>query len=140
MNTEHISFQELSIEYRAGARDTTLFIFTPLYQDVKTLEDLFGMFASEAVKQVDLHTINGVKLVNFDALVLRAVTGRDARRAIEIARSHPTVLIQWSMSVDSWDLCQSLLDAFEPQQPGFQYLNNEPSENPVIVFAYKSND
>ncbi len=140
MTTEPVSFQELSIEYRAGAHDTTLFIFTPLYQDVKTMEQLFGMLASGAAKQVDLHTINGVRLVNFDALLLRTMTARHASRAIAIAQSHPAMVIRWAMSVDSWDLCQALLGAFEPEQPGFEYLNNEPPENPVIVFAYRSND
>jgi hypothetical protein len=140
MNTEHVSFQELSIEYRAGPRDTTLFVFTPHYQDVKTMEQLFGAFASGANKQVDLHTINGVRLVNFDALILLTASGGHALRAIKIVRSHPSVVIQWTMSVDSWDLCQGLLTGFTPEEPGFQYLNIEHPENPAIVFAYKTND
>jgi hypothetical protein len=133
-------FKELSIEYRASTHGTTLFIFTPFYQDVKAMEQLFEMLASNAIKQVDFHAIDGVKRVNFDELVLHTLIAGPTRRTIEIVQTHPAMVIQWSMSVDSWDLCQALLDAFEPEQPGFQYLNNEPAEYPVIVFAYKTND
>jgi hypothetical protein len=133
-------FQELSIEYRAGSHSTTLFIFTPFYQDVKAMEQLFGMLASNATKQVDLHTLSGVKLQNLDALILQTEAARHTRRAIEVTPNQPQVELQWTMSVDAWDLCQALLHAFEPEQPGFQYLNDEPAGNPVIVFAYKTND
>jgi hypothetical protein len=140
MSAIPVSFQELSIEYRVSTRNTTLFIFTPFYQDVKAMEQLFEMLASNAIKQVDFHTIDGVKLVNFNELVLRTMIARRARRSIEIVQTHPTMVIQWTMSVDAWDLCQAFLDTLKPEQPGFQYLNNEPAENPVIVFAYKTND
>jgi hypothetical protein len=133
-------FQELSIEYRAGTHGTTLFIFTPAYQDVEAMKQLFGMLASKAAKQVDLHTLGGVKLQNLDALILQTEAARHTRRAIEVTHNQPQVGLQWTMSVEAWDLCQVLLHAFESEQPGFQYLNDEPARNPVIVFAHKTND
>jgi hypothetical protein len=137
MNTEVFSFKELTIEYRVYANETTLFINTMHYEDIKVMQSLFELLESQAVTRIDLHKFNGVRLMRLNELQLRLVTDKYPTRAIRTSENNLAVIVHWTMHRDSWNLCKALLDAFESERPGFQYLNDEPTGNTAIVFAYK---
>jgi|SRR5262252_5300418 len=61
----------------------------------------------------------------------RAVAGARAIRA------GTGIRIDWQMSVDGWDLCVGLLDAFADDEAGHQYLTEERKAHVLVVAAFR---
>jgi hypothetical protein len=122
----------------AGAYGLTIRFDANTLDDLRTLREALRRLALGPVEEVALHRLEGLRVLNLEALTLAVM---DVEPAVSLRRLHGRTFL-WVHTRYGWDTCCCLVDRlFEVHRPGHVYLTSEDVDDALVeVCLYERNN